>query len=208
MTSKSEATRGLLIAISAVVAGCVALGLLSTVAFDPSSTLINRYKHQLDSVPDDQVAQHLHEMANLGDTSIRVLVQLMASDREVVANSATRELRDKLADWRMLPSSESSLKVGLLANELVNNIGDVEPKRRMAAADLSTEILTWPIDQSAVDKDMIITNCEQILRLVATNSIRLQATNRSTIKDPTRLPAQISDVPVLSRRQSSPEALR
>jgi len=208
MSSKREATRGLLIAISGLVAGCVALALLSAARFDSSSRLVNRYQNNLDSVPDEQVPQHLQEMASFGDESIAVLVESMGSDREVVAISATRVLRDKLASWRMLPPSESSSKVALLAHLLVINLDQIEPNRQTASADLATEILIWPVDQTSVDKDQIIADCEQILRIVASRSLELKATHRSSIEDSPKLPAEISDVPVLSRRGSWPQPLR
>lgn len=122
------------------------------------------WRRQLDTVPDEQAAILLSQVAELGEPGIPVLVEALGSERESVARAGKHALLDQLDRWRILRARASSPKLAVLAEALADRVGQFGPTARHDAADLATRILLWPLDSRVVDRSRVIGCCEKVFQ--------------------------------------------
>ncbi len=213
MSNRRLKVRGWLAIITGISLSCTLIILMAIPGLNPMTALANYLGDQLATIPEDEVGPQLRRLGTLGDPSIPVLVRAMASEREVVAETAVLVIRENLNAWQSLPTDRSSKKVAILAEHLALQADSFGPSGRIAAGNLITEILIWPVDRKAIDNHQLIVNCEVVLRLpveepvasVASledaNPIKIQAGRPNGIgqsDSPTAdLPAEIIKTPSL-----------
>lgn len=125
--------------------------------------LANCYRNQLHSVSDRRAAALVDKIARLGEPGIPVLAEALGSPRERVAGAAGQALREKLVRWDSLPVSESSRRLGLLAEALAEQVQGYGPTSRTEAAELVRQILRRHLDGDVVDRSQVASHCEKIL---------------------------------------------
>jgi hypothetical protein len=122
------------------------------------------WQEQLDSVPDERARALLEQAAELGEQGIPVLVAALGSERESVARAGSQVLAEQLHRWQNLPGRGSTQKQALLAEALAERVGQFGPAARSEAAQLATEILLCLPEGATIDRSLVITACEKVLR--------------------------------------------
>lgn len=204
--------RGYMAALIGTILGCLVIALTTIPGLHPSTMLANRWAEELPDLPDKEVESRLEQIAGLGDASVPILVNSMASERQVLADASEETLREQIGRWQLLSRTQSSQKVALLAEHLARKVDDFKPRRRNAAADIAMQILLWPIDDNSVDSRKLIANCERVLRGANGLTSEVASNNVAPSTGPTTmslsdshslgLPAAIVDIPSLPVAQN------
>jgi len=147
----------------AIAAGLLALATGLRVQY--TQWLAEHWRKQLETVPDDQAAQLLHQVAELGEPGIPVLVEALGSQRQSVAKCGRRVLLAEIHRWEALRARESSPKLAALARALADRVDEFGPAAQADAADLAARILHWPLDNRVVDRTEVIASCHTVLRV-------------------------------------------
>lgn len=143
--------------------------------FRPSGMMASRMGSQLSKIPDQLVERQVEQIAQLGLSGTRVLVQALDHRRKLVARSAASALHAQLDRWERLSPNESGPRVARLARMLVEHMQQFDSSARNTAADLALRILHWPVQSQTVSKPELIADCE---RLVAAPSVEKQKQSR------------------------------
>ncbi len=162
--------RGYLAAFIGTVLGCLAIAITTVPGLQPSAWLANRWAKELPDLPDDEIQGRLEQIAELGDAGVGILVDCLASDRQVLADASEKTIREQISRWRLLTRHQSSNKVASLAEHLARKADELSARRRAVAADIAMQILLWPIENDRVDSGQLIANCERVLRGAASES--------------------------------------
>ena len=153
-----------------------AVGLLLVTAVAPSrwtgcgplDLLASYVGGHLQSVPDEQVARELQQIAELDQVGLLVLIDALGSDRARVADAAGATLDHQLAGWRVAERTSEPIRglsrtpVGAARRSVANAV-------RNAASDLALKILDWPVDGRHVNRAALIADCEHVLRIQGTD---------------------------------------
>lgn len=157
-------TRVLLLASAGLV---LAVGIVWVAPRD--SYLLRQWQAGLASLPDEDVPVRLEQVAAIGDRGRPVLVELLHSDRKVVAQEAFRLLSRYLDEQELVAPEESSPRVCLLSKELAEQSRSQGEHAGHASVRLATRLLLWPIDRNEVDGEQLVANCEKAIRAFSTD---------------------------------------
>ena len=124
--------------------------------------LAEHYRARLATVPGEHAEALLDQVARLGQPGIPVLVEAFASDRDPVAAAGRQALLDEVARWESLRARHSSPLLATLAEALADRADRLPPDAQIDAANLATQILLWPLDESRVDRGRVIAWCEKV----------------------------------------------
>jgi len=123
-----------------------------------------RYRRQLETVPEAEAGRLLAQAARLEAAGIPVLVEAMGSRRTAVAAAGRQALLDELSRWQLLRARDSSPRLAILAEALAERVDQFPPAARRVAAQLATEILLWPLDETKADRGRVLACCEKVVR--------------------------------------------
>lgn len=150
------------------IGGVAFLGLAVGIAFwwgrPFDSFLLRRWEAELSTLPDESVPGRLEQIAALGDRSFPTLVAALHSERRIVAENASRVLRREFGKLELRSADETSPIVASVAAELVKHRDTPGAYSDTGAMWLATRILLWPIDRKLVDGELLVANCELIIR--------------------------------------------
>ena len=179
-----------------LVAGAGALLAVTAYWYFPSSRLLARRMGQVtESVPAEEISRHLRQLPLLGDEGLRSLVRAIGSERDDVSESAAIIMDEQLEAWRELPASESSRRVSAVATLLAQYVDSFDASSRRRAAQISTQILLWPIDRDAVDGAELVEQCARVLE-ARSDTIGLEETE---------IAIRELDIPMVPGTEGTPE---
>lgn len=171
MQKQTRKSRTLTIAAVSVVGLALAAAFLWGRPFD--AYLLHRWEAELATLPDGEVPARLEQLTSLGDRSVPTLVRAVHSERQAVADNASRLLQREFSAWEMRSNEDTSRLVALVAAEMAEHAADPGPYSGTGAAWLATRILLWPIDRELVDGERLVADCELILRSAKRTSPRI-----------------------------------
>ena len=148
----------------ATAAMSTSLALLMRWGLQPCVLLARHWQRELAGLPDRQVPVHLQRVAQLGDAGTAVLVESLADPRPSVSRAAQMTIFEQMERWQLVPTRQSSQYVETLVATLARKVWQLSPRQRRVAADLATKVLLWPLDESAVNRDRLVTDCETVLK--------------------------------------------
>lgn len=159
-------------------------------AKSPAQTLA-----RLATTPDDRLAEQLRIETTRDDAASQsLLVHALANDRPALRHAARDILAERLDRWRLMPAPDSTPRVTRLATELGQTIERFPEDSRPLAADLATQLLLWPIDESTSGQeqgDRLVADCVKILR--SAGATRALADPRTNVtRQPDRMPGPAS----------------
>jgi hypothetical protein len=157
---KPTHTRSLLATV-VIAAVLTAFGLM----LRGSSTrlLIDHWESQLKTIPDDEVSGLLGRASQLGEPGISVLVTALGSPRPTVSRAAKQVLSEEMAGWERLSPRDSTIRIAALARALAARVDGFGAAARRDAAELTTRILLWPIDDGTAESDRVVAFCDKVL---------------------------------------------
>lgn len=153
----------------------LAAGLVTLIAglWSQSDRLAAAYwRNRLAQVPDDQVAVLLNQIDGWGEDSIPVLVEALNSPRPRIAQESREMLWAAMAQWDRLATEGASRRRRILAESLVQQVDGFRPSAQVDAAQLASQLLMRPIDQTVVPAWRVTAACERVL--VATEPARME----------------------------------
>lgn len=148
----------------------IAAGLIvayAWLAWTPSAWLVDEMMTALDEAPDGEVVTRIRQIAELGDAGIEPLVESLASSREIVAESAQRQLAGELDRWELLPSAESTAKIARLVKALQSKVPKWPAAPLKVAAEFAHRALRWRLDSRSREAMEIVAGCEAVLKASA-----------------------------------------
>jgi hypothetical protein len=123
------------------------------------------WKAQLADAPDDDVKLVIDQIAALEDDGDAMLVEALASNREIVAQAAKNRLIDRLEQWKSQKGEkeESASHLLALAEALADRVVDFGPAARGDAANLAMLILVCSDDRrGSADRIRLIAACDDV----------------------------------------------
>lgn len=145
------------------------LASLAVPGFGPGDHLARWLAFQLERAADEEVPPLLEQASQLDLAGLPVLVRALGSSRDAMASAAAAELQAQLDRWRTWDAYNASLRVACLARELSTQVESFPPLARQRAAEFTTQILHWPLDSQAAPLPSVLSDCERILEIVASN---------------------------------------
>lgn len=144
----------------------LATGLVALVAglWSQSDWLMAVYwRRQLTQTPEPQAAALLRQMGRGDEACIPVLVEALNSPRQRVAQESREVLWESVLRWDRLPQADASRRRWLLAESLAEQVNGFRPSAQVDAAQLASQILMRPIDETIVPPWQVTAACEQVL---------------------------------------------
>jgi len=127
--------------------------------------LSDSYRTRIQSLPERQAAALVRQLSELDADAPAVLVPLLADGRDAVAHAADETLHRLVADWRRLPSEQSTPRVAALARELANIAPRLPSERQSAARQLAARLLDENFESYADNHAGVVADCETVLCL-------------------------------------------
>ena len=130
-----------------------------------TQTVASHWLKQLEQVDDAQVEALIQQISALDAAGLSTLVQATGSGREVVADSARRELASLLLRWQRLSPQTSDPLKATLATSLADKVESLSPSAQQYAASLAQRLLQWPTNGEIVDSSQFIRSCERVFAI-------------------------------------------
>ena len=112
----------------------------------------------------EELGRVVSRLSMLDRFGVAVLVEGLQSRQPEIRKACQQKLADLVDSWRIQTSTQSSSSVGHLAQCMAREIESMPPGERRFAANIATDLLLWPLDQSQVDTTQVVMHCELILR--------------------------------------------
>lgn len=122
-----------------------------------------RWRQQLALMSEEDAAEYL--LGHCGEALDPArLVEALGSQRPLVAFAARDLLMETLDRWQLEPANHTSPHAAEVAEMLAARAMAWEPHAQEAAAQLAARLLRWPTDNTEVDEERFISDCETVLR--------------------------------------------
>ncbi|MCX7428677.1 MAG: HEAT repeat domain-containing protein [Planctomycetia bacterium] len=197
--------------LAALVVAAVLIGSVAASWGPLLGWLACHWQKEMETAGEDRAGVLLGRMASLGDMGIPSLVRTLGSSRPYVADSARRELDEKLRQWKSLHAQEASPHLARLADALAETVDHFGPKARSEAAELAEQILRCPLDPSAIDRAAVIAACEKVFRAAERDDdVPADRVPADTLADSERLlvdPTTIAELAYLPGGDLGPRAV-
>jgi hypothetical protein len=158
-------------ALLLLIGGGILLALTTGMLFPLEAVLVERWRQELQTIPDDEIRVRIEQIAAVGNRGVPVLVEALHSDRQAVADTAFELLQKYLDEQELLSAENSSPNIAALATILARQC----ERRGAFAADsnlkLVTRLLLWPTLRRGIDNEQLVADCETVIRTFAVDSI-------------------------------------
>lgn len=151
--------------VSGLLAGVVAsLALLAYTPYLSSSWLAQRLRVQLHAASHEEIAERLEDLARLGDSGVRELVQCLYERRPEIRQAARKQLHAELDKWQtQLSVSQSAPRANRLAQLLSTEAQRGDPDALRASAELAMRLVQWPTAGSTVNGTDLAYRAQRII---------------------------------------------
>lgn len=119
---------------------------------------------QIGALSDLAAARQIERLVPADASAVRVLVELMASERPAISSRAREVLYDEFDRWRRLPQNQLVAHWDSLAQALAARVGAFGPLERDCAVDLTQAILRTSQRQRLDLSHATVNACERVLR--------------------------------------------
>lgn len=125
---------------------------------------------RISAASEEEAVRLIDDLGNSDVAAVPLLVRLLADDRKPVAHAAQREIDQLLDAWQQLPGGEAARRCNTLAHHLAAGAQCMPASSQTAARHIAVRMLARPPHPEAAGDHQLISDCETILRLTATDA--------------------------------------
>ncbi|MEX0938892.1 MAG: hypothetical protein WDZ59_13605 [Pirellulales bacterium] len=161
MATTRRPSRRIALLLAVAAAGAAIGGVVWLVDWPPRM-VTHRWSVAIEGMPDAEAVAAIAKLPEWGDAGLPVLVELLGSERTLVAGAARDTLKAELLRWRRLWPRQAAGNLAQLARSLRISVSEFDPSAQREAKALARRILRWPLDSTSIDRVALVADCQQV----------------------------------------------
>lgn len=149
-----------------VIAFVMIVSAVGIYTWQHDSIMERHWRSQIETATDSQIPAVMAHIAQQDEKGIALLVESLASPREIVARQAKEMIVALLESWEELDVPARIERLELLAGGLADRVATFPPAAREDAVDLVRMILAWQFNDRLTDGTGVLASCDRVLTIV------------------------------------------